>query len=210
MATSTQTITPAEAVRRRLVVDESRHSTELEGGRSSDEARAIQDRWADGEISLEEYGAQVAALLGLPYAFASHFAPAMMLQALQIYRRQFRPSARWPKPYVMVGVNTVLADSDEEARRLFTSVQLRFHGIRHGARGALPRPIAQIEDALSPEAIAGLDTMLSVALVGSPTTAREQLAQLVAQTGADELMATAHIHDHHARLRSFEMLAGLV
>lgn len=156
------------------------------------------------------YGAQVAALLGLPYAFASHFAPAMMLQALQIYRRQFRPSARWPKPYVMVGVNTVLADSDEEARRLFTSVQLRFHGIRHGARGALPRPIAQIEDALSPEAIAGLDTMLSVALVGSPTTAREQLAQLVAQTGADELMATAHIHDHHARLRSFEMLAGLV
>jgi len=156
------------------------------------------------------YGAQVAALLGLPYAFASHFAPAMMLQALQVYRQHFRPSQRWPKPYVMVGVNTTLADSDEEARRLYTSVQLRFHGIRRGERGPLPRPVNRIEDVLSADALIGLDSMLSVSLVGSPTTARAQLAQLVEHTGADELMATANIHDHRARLRSYELLSGLV
>lgn len=156
------------------------------------------------------YGAQVAAMLGLPYAFASHFAPAMLLQALEVYRERFRPSAQLAKPYVMVGVNVVLADSDEQARHLFTSLQLRFHGIRTGARGPLPRPVARIDDVLSPAAIAGVDEMLSVALVGSPTTAREQLAHLMAATQADELMATAHIHDHGARLRSYELLSGLV
>ena len=156
------------------------------------------------------YGAQVAAMLGLPYAFASHFAPAMLLQALEVYRERFRPSAQLAKPYVMVGVNVVLADSDEQARHLFTSLQLRFHGIRTGARGPLPRPVARIDDVLSPAAIAGVDEMLSVALVGSPATAREQLAHLMAATQADELMATAHIHDHGARLRSYELLSGLV
>ena len=156
------------------------------------------------------YGAQVAAMLGLPYAFASHFAPAMLLQALEVYRERFRPSAQLAKPYVMVGVNVVLADSDEQARHLFTSLQLRFHGIRTGARGPLPRPVARIDDVLSPAAIAGVDEMLSVALVGSPPTAREQLAHLMAATQADELMATAHIHDHGARLRSYELLSGLV
>jgi len=156
------------------------------------------------------YGAQVAAMLGLPYAFASHFAPAMLLQALQVYRQHFRPSAQLSKPYVMVGVNVVLADSDEQARHLLTSLQLRFHGIRTGARGPLPRPVVRIEDVLSPQAIAGVGEMLSVALVGSPTTAREQLAHLMAATQADELMATAHIHDHGARLRSYELLSGLV
>jgi len=125
------------------------------------------------------YGAQVAAMLGLPYAFASHFAPAMLLQALQVYRQHFRPSAQWRKPHVMVGVNVVLADSDEQARHLLTSLQLRFHGIRTGARGPLPRPVACIDDVLSPQAIAGVDEMLSVALVGSPATAREQLARLM-------------------------------
>lgn len=156
------------------------------------------------------YGAQVAALLGLPFAFASHFAPAMLPQALQVYRQHFRPSARWPKPHVMVGVNVVLADSDAEARRLVTSLQLRFHGIRTGTRGLLPRPVERIEDVLSPAALAGVHEMLSVSLVGSPPTARAQLAELMAATQADELMATTNIHDHGARLRSYELLAGLI
>jgi luciferase family oxidoreductase group 1 len=156
------------------------------------------------------YGAQVAAMLGLPYAFASHFAPAMLQQALQVYRQHFRPSPQWPKPHVMVGVNVVLADSDDEAHRLLTSLQLRFHGIRTGARGPLPRPVARIEDVLPAAALAGVNDMLSVTLVGSPLEAKEQLAQLMDMTQADELMATSNIHDHHARLRSYELLAGLV
>jgi luciferase family oxidoreductase group 1 len=156
------------------------------------------------------YGAQVAAMLGLPFAFASHFAPAMLHQALQVYRQHFRPSAQWPKPYVMVGVNVVLADSDDQAHRLLTSLQLRFHGIRTGARGPLPRPVDRIEDVLPAAALAGVNDMLSVTLVGSPMAAKEQLAQLMEATQADELMATSNIHDHAARLRSYELLAGLV
>jgi luciferase family oxidoreductase group 1 len=155
------------------------------------------------------YGAQVAAVLGLPYAFASHFAPALLMQALAAYRQHFRPSARWPKPHVMLGVNAVLAETDSQARSLYTSLQLRFHGIRRGQRGPLPRPVADIGQVLSPAEIDQLGEMLAVSLVGSPSSVRAEFARLVQQTGADELMVTSPIHDHHARLRSYELLSGV-
>ena len=156
------------------------------------------------------YSAQLAAHLGLPFAFASHFAPDLLLHALEVYRAGYRPSARWPKPYAMVAVNGVCADSDEEAARLFTSIQLRFLGMQRGQRGPLPAPIdpAALELLWAPHEKAQVQRMLAVSAVGSPQTARQQLAALVAQTGADELIIASAIHDHAARLASYERLTS--
>ena len=157
------------------------------------------------------YSAQLAAYLGLPFAFASHFAPDMLLQALDIYRRTFRPSANWPKPHAMVGINVVAADTDEQAARLFTSIQQRFLGMQRGVRGALPRPIApaEMESLWNPREKAGVQRMLSASAMGSPDSVRQQLAAIIAQTQADELIVAGAIHEHAARLRSYELLAGL-
>lgn len=157
------------------------------------------------------YGAQLAATLGLPYAFASHFAPAALPQALRLYRSQFQPSpkARSREPHAMIGVNVVAADTDAEARRLFTCVQQAFTGILRDQRGPCPRPIDDIEAYWEgrPEEKEAVSAMLRYSLVGSPATVREGLLGLLAETGADELMVATHIGDHAARVRSYEILA---
>jgi luciferase family oxidoreductase group 1 len=157
------------------------------------------------------YSAQLAAHLGLPFAFASHFAPDLLLQALEVYRARFKPSARWPTPHAMVGVNVACAASDDEAARLFTSIQLRFLGMARGRRGPLPAPIdpTLLETLWHPQEKAQVQRMLAASAVGSPDSVREQLAALVAQTGADELIVAGAIFDHAARVASYERLAGI-
>jgi len=155
------------------------------------------------------YSAQLAAHLGLPFAFASHFAPDLLLQALHVYRAGYRPSAAWPKPHAMVGVNVVCADTDDEAAFLFTSIQQRFLGMQRGRRGPLPRPIepAALEAMWSPQEKAGVQRMLVASAMGSPDSVRRQLASIVEQTTADELIVAGAVHEHAARLRSYELLA---
>jgi luciferase family oxidoreductase group 1 len=153
------------------------------------------------------YGAQLAAALGLPYAFASHFAPADLNAALATYRAAFRPSAQLDAPYAMVGVNVVVAPTDAEARRLFTSVQQGFANLLRGARGRLQPPIDDIESYWTPPEKAQASRMLACSFVGSPATVRAGLTQFVAETGADELIVAAGIFDQSARLRSYELLA---
>ena len=155
------------------------------------------------------YGAQVAAHFGLPYAFASHFAPDALMQALQVYRERFRPSAQLAQPYAMVGVNVVAADSDAEARRLFTSPQQSFTNIFRGTRGKLAPPIDDIEAYWSPAEKAQAMGMLACSFVGAPATIRHSLADFLAETQADEIMVAGAIHDHRARLHSYELLAEL-
>ncbi len=156
------------------------------------------------------YSAQLAAYLGLPFAFASHFAPDLLLQALEVYRASYRPSAEWPQPHAMVGVNVVAADSDDEAAHLFTSIQQRFLGMQRGRRGPLPKPIdaAAMEAMWTPQEKAGVQRMLAAAAVGSAQSVARQLQAIVERTSADELIVAGAIHDHAARLRSYELLAG--
>lgn len=155
------------------------------------------------------YSAQLAAYLGLPFAFASHFAPDLLLQALEIYRATYRPSADWPEPHVMVGINVVVADSDDEAARLFTSIQQRFLGMQRGRRGPLPRPIdpAAMEAMWTAQEKGGVQRMLAATAVGSLKSVREQLDSIVDKTAANELIVAGAIHDHAARLHSYELLA---
>ncbi len=153
------------------------------------------------------FGAQLAAMLGLPFAFASHFAPAQMEPAIEIYRRQFRPSERLAKPYVMLGLTVVAAETDTEARRLLSSLQQAFVNLRTGRPSPLPPPVDGMDDRLDPAAKAMLAQTLRCAVIGSPDTVRRGLSDFVARTGADELMVTAQIFDHAARLRSFEITA---
>jgi luciferase family oxidoreductase group 1 len=153
------------------------------------------------------FGAQLAAALGLPYAFASHFAPADLMPALAIYRENFRPSAQLDKPYAMVGANVIVADSDAEARRLFTSPQQAFTNLLRGARGQLLPPIDDIERYWAPHEKAQAQRMLECSFVGSADTVRSGLGRFVADTGADEVIVAAAIYEHAARLRSYELLA---
>ena len=160
------------------------------------------------------YSAQVAAHLGYPFAFASHFAPAMLMQALQIYRARFRPNGQpgaLTQPHAMVAVNVICADTDDEAAYLFTSLQQRFLGMQTGKRGPLPHPIpvAEMNALGSPAERAGMEQMLTVTAVGAPATVRGRLSDIVAQTQADELVITGAVHDHAARKRSYELLAGI-
>jgi luciferase family oxidoreductase group 1 len=153
------------------------------------------------------YGAQLAAALGLPYAFASHFAPDELHRAIELYRVDFRPSAQLKQPYVMVGANVVAADTDAEALRLFTSAQQAFANLLRGARGKLTPPIDDIETYWTPLEKAQASRMLACAFVGSPDTVRAGLTRFVADTRADEVIVAAAIYDHAARLRSYELLA---
>ena len=155
------------------------------------------------------FGAQLAGMLGLPYAFASHFAPEALLPAIQAYRTRFEPSEQQATPHVMAGINVVAAETDAEAVRLFTSVQQQFANMVRGTRGKLQPPVDDIETYWSPMEKAQASRMLHYAVVGSADTVRRGLAAFSAQTGADELMVVSAIHDHAARLRSYEILAGL-
>ncbi|WP_323000430.1 LLM class flavin-dependent oxidoreductase [Castellaniella sp.] len=156
------------------------------------------------------FGAQLAAALGLPYAFASHFAPAQMMDAIRVYRQHFQPSEYLDKPYVMLGFNVFAADTDEQARFLASSWQQSFVNLRTGRPGRLPRPVDGYLDSLPPAARELLDHILSCAAIGSPDSVEAQMRSFIARTGADELMITCNMHDHAARLRSYEIVAGLI
>ena len=159
------------------------------------------------------FGARLAAQLGLPYAFASHFAPAMLEQALAAYRREFRPSPRLARPHAMLALNVVVADTDAEAARLFTTQQQSFANLRSGRPGLVPPPLAsaaELRSRYDPQLLATVDQALSCAAIGSPATVREHLAAFVARHQPDELIFTANIHDPAARLRSFELAMDAV
>ena len=156
------------------------------------------------------FGAQLAAALGLPFAFASHFAPDALRPALEIYRERFEPSEQLQRPHAMVGCNVIAAETDAEARRLFTSPQQSFANLLRGARGQLRPPIDDIETYWTPAEKAQASRMLACSFVGSPATVSEGLKSFVAETRADELIVASAIYDHAARLRSYEMLAEVV
>ena len=153
------------------------------------------------------FGAQLAAHLGLPYAFASHFAPGALNQALEVYRETYRPSERWPAPHFMLAINVFAADTDEEAQLLKTSMQQAFVNLRTGRPGPLPRPTADFEAQVDPTAKSMVDHALAVSATGAPHTVRVQLSQLIETHRPDEVMLTGQIHDHDARKRSFAIAA---
>ncbi|QTD46873.1 LLM class flavin-dependent oxidoreductase [Ottowia testudinis] len=153
------------------------------------------------------FSAQLAAERGLPYAFASHFAPAMLLQAIEVYRRGFKPSAQCEKPHLMIGVPLVAAPTDEEATHLAGSIFERVLGILRGARGLLAPPKPGFLQRLSPQEKAGIADFLACAVIGAPDTVRQGLQALAAQTGCDEMMFTCDIYDPALRLRSLDIAA---
>jgi luciferase family oxidoreductase group 1 len=153
------------------------------------------------------FGAQVAAAFGLPFAFASHFAPAQMMDAIALYRSEFRPSPRLAKPYVMLGVNVIGADSLTEAQFLATSMQQGFVNLRSGRPSQLPPPVEGYAERIGPQERAILDQVLSLACIGDAGMVNAALGSFVQRTGADELMLTSQIFDHAARLHSYEIAA---
>jgi luciferase family oxidoreductase group 1 len=155
------------------------------------------------------FSAQLAAMLGLPFAFASHFAPDLMMEALDLYRLRFEPSPHLQRPYAMLGANVLAADSDAQARRHFTSQQQSFINLRRGTPGQVPPPIDDIDSYWSPAEKAMVERALAVAFIGSPDTVARGLAGFIDATRPDELMITAHIHDQATRLRSIELIASV-
>jgi luciferase family oxidoreductase group 1 len=160
-------------------------------------------------LGSSTYSAQLAAALGLPFAFAAHFAPDQLMDAINVYRRTFKPSEALAQPYVLVCIGVCAADTDEEARRLFTSTQQQFVALRRGRPGLLPAPVDDIRTVASESELAGLDHTFRYAAIGSPETVRAKIQQVLDQTGADELMAASQIHDHAARLKSYDILANV-
>ena len=155
------------------------------------------------------FGAQLAAILGLPYAFASHFAPDSLFAALKFYRDGFKPSRQLEKPHAMVGVNVIAADTDAEARRLFTSVQQAFASMVRGTRGRLQPPLDDIESYWSPAEKTHASHMLTYAIVGGPEPIRRELGSFVEKTAADEVMVVSAIYDHAARVHSYKLVAEI-
>jgi luciferase family oxidoreductase group 1 len=155
------------------------------------------------------FGAQLAAALGLPYAFASHFAPSALVEALAAYRRDFTPSKQIDRPYAAAGVNVFAADTDAEAHRLFTSAQQQFTNLIRGMPGKLPSPIDDIDAYWTAAEKAHASTMLTYSFVGSPETVANGLKNFINQTGVDEVIVVSAIYDHGARLRSYEILSGM-
>jgi len=158
-------------------------------------------------LGSSDFSARFAASLGLPFAFASHFAPDYLETALLLYRSGFQPSEALPRPYAMVGAHVIAADTDEQAARLFTSLQQQFMSLRRGTPGPLPPPVDTMEGRWSDAERAGLQRALRCSVVGSPETVKRGLQAFLAETGADEIMVSAPIYDHAARLRSFEIVA---
>jgi len=158
-------------------------------------------------LGSSDFGANLAAELGLPYAFASHFAPDYLSIALPLYRAHFTPSDQLDRPYTMVAVNVIAADTDAEAQHLFTTMQQIFLGMIRNKRAPIPPPVDTMDGLWSPAEKMHVTRMLRVSAVGSPKTIRAQLQSLLEETSADEFIATAMIHDHHARVYSFELAA---
>ena len=205
----------AFALRRNLHGDPDdfpRDVVELQGylgePRGEEPVQAIPGRGQDVPVWIlgsSLYGAQLAALLGLPYAFASHFAPAALLDALDAYRRSFRPSGQLSEPYAMAGFNVFAAETDEEARRLRTSARKSTLWLRRGRPRPLPPPDDAFEDGLAPHERRMLDEQGACSAVGSPAAVLRQMEGFVERTGVDELMIASQIFDHAARVRSFEI-----
>jgi luciferase family oxidoreductase group 1 len=158
-------------------------------------------------LGSSDFSARLAAELGLPFAFASHFAPDLLEVALHLYRRDFRPSAVLKQPYVIIGAGVFAAETDAEAQRLFTSAQLQFLTMIRGRPGKLPPPVDSIDEIVTPAERAAIDDRTRCAAVGSPDTVRRRFQELLALTRADEIITTGQIYDHAARLRSFEIAA---
>jgi luciferase family oxidoreductase group 1 len=161
-------------------------------------------------LGSSDFSARLAAELGLPFAFASHFAPDYLQVALEIYRREFRPSAELDKPYVIVGAGIYAAASETEARRLFTSAQLQVLGLIRGRPGKVPPPVEAMDEFWSSEERAAIEHRSRYVAVGSTDTVRRRLESFLSETNADEIIATAQIYDHKARLRSFEIAASVL
>jgi luciferase family oxidoreductase group 1 len=156
-------------------------------------------------LGSSDFSARLAAELGLPFAFASHFAPDYLEVALHLYRRDFQPSPALAEPYVIIGAGVFAAETDAEARRLLSSAQLQFLSMIRGRPGKLPPPVDSIDDYCTPAEHAAIDQRTRYSAVGSPETVRRRFRELLEQTNADEIIATAQIYDHAARLRSFEI-----
>jgi len=178
-----------------------------------DQVRAVPGQGLDVPIYLlgsSDFGARLAAELGLPYAFASHFAPDYLAVALALYRSQFTPSASHDRPHAMVGVNVFAADTDDEANRLFTSLQMQFLNLVRGTPGKLRPPVDTMEGRWNPAERDHIQRMTRCSAVGSPEMVRQKLEVILDATEADELILTGQIFDHAARLRSFEIAAGVM
>lgn len=158
-------------------------------------------------LGSSDFSALLAAEMGLPFAFESHFAPDYLQAALLLYRRSFQPSEAIDKPHVMIGANVFAADSDEEAKRLFTSLQQQFVNLVRGMPQEVPPPVEDLNGRWSLAERTYVERMIRISAVGSSSTIRKQLEALVEETGADEVIATAQIFEHVARLRSFEIAA---
>jgi len=178
--------------------------------------QATPGQGADVEIWIlgsSLFGAQLAAMLGLPYSFASHFAPAALDQALALYRERFTPSERWPEPHVMAAINVIAAETDQEARLLGSSMDQAFVALRSGTPGRLKPPVAGYRDSLPPPALAMLESFREASAIGSPQTVRAAIAAFVERTKADELIFAGSTYDPQARVRSLELaieaVAGL-
>ncbi len=161
-------------------------------------------------LGSSTFSAQLAAALGLPFAFASHFAPDQLMPALALYRSRFEPSERLQRPNAMVGVSVIAAETDAQARRLFTSLQQQFIALRRGQSIQLQPPVDDISERMSPQEQLGLEHVLRLAIVGGPDTVRAGLHRFIAETSADEVIVTANIHDHAARVRSYEIVADVM
>lgn len=160
-------------------------------------------------LGSSTFGAQLAAALGLPYAFASHFAPSEMMRAIEIYRATFRPSEQLQKPYVMLGFNIFAASTDEEGRLLATSLMQAFASLRRGIPRKLQPPDAAIEESLSDPERAQLAQVMACSAIGAPETVKRSIENFIASTGADELILASHIYDHDARVRAYEIVADV-
>jgi luciferase family oxidoreductase group 1 len=210
----------AQALRRTLVGDVDRFPEDVvelisyfKAPEPGQRVRAFPGAGADVSVWIlgsSLFGAELAGTFGLPFAFASHFAPALLVEAVETYRRSFRPSERLDRPRLMLGVNVVAADSDDQAHLLLTSLQQAFVNLRSGRPTPLPPPAPGFAERLPPQHVALLDGILACAAIGSPDTVRRRLQSLVARTQADELILTSQIYDHRARLRSFEIAAGVM
>ena len=208
----------AYALRRNLAADENQFPQDVVELLAYFDGTTARVRAVPGEglpipvwvLGSSLFGAQLAAMLGLPYAFASHFAPSQMDQAIQLYRDRFQPSERLKEPYVMLGFNCIASDTDEDAQLLATSVQQAFVNLRSGRPSQLPRPQPGYFESLPGSARALLDGLLACSAIGSVDTVRTAVTEFIKRTGADELMVTAQIHDPGARIRSYQLLRQAV
>jgi luciferase family oxidoreductase group 1 len=210
----------ARALRRHLDSDPNQFPRDVvelmsyfEAARDGRRVRAIPGEGLDIPIWIlgsSLFGAQLAAMLGLPYAFASHFAPQQMMEAIHVYRSGFQPSERLAEPYVMLGFNAFAADTDEEGRHLATSMQQAVVALRSGRPTPLKPPVEDYDRTLGPAERAMLDHFFDCSAIGSPETVGTATRDFIGRTGADELMIASQIFDHHARLRSYQIVAELL